>query len=416
MKKFLGLGALAIVIAALFWSVDGVFLRPNLYTLPSTFVVFLEHLLGFIVLSPFIYLYRHELKKITRKQWVAVFWVALFGGALGTTFITKALFLTNFQGLSVVVLLQKLQPIFAIVLAAFLLKEKFPKKFYLWAGLAIIGGYLVTFKDLAPNLDTGQKTILAAVFALLAAFAWGSSTTIGKYALKNINYRLLAALRFGFTTVIMTFAVFYRHTWAIPSPRQWLIFAIIVFTTGATAMFLYYFGLKRVPASVATLCELAWPVSAPILDYFINHNLLSWSQIVGAIVLIYAVYKTTQPQFTIRQIIKGKVIPGQGVGRLTGYKTANLDPQLATDLETGVYPCEVRFGQQIYIGLLHYGPNSFRDGQTTLEIFIKNFDQDIYNQQIEVEIMNKIRDIKPFADSQSLTKQIKKDLGIIENL
>jgi len=61
----------------------------------------------------------------------------------------------------------------------------------------------------------------------------------------------------------------------------WRTLAIIVFTSGAVAMYLYYYGLKKIPASLATLCELL-AVSAIFFDYFFNHNMLSASQIAGA--------------------------------------------------------------------------------------------------------------------------------------
>ena len=99
-KNKIFVGALAVVVAALLWSLDGIFLRPHLASVPSTLVVFLEHSLGFIILFPFLFIYKSELKKITKKQWLTIFWVALFGGALGTTFFTKALFLTGFVDVS----------------------------------------------------------------------------------------------------------------------------------------------------------------------------------------------------------------------------------------------------------------------------------------------------------------------------
>src|SRR5574343_2010108 len=113
-KNKVFIGALAVVGAALLWSLDGIFLRPRLASISPTLVVFLEHSLGFIILLPFLFIYKTELKNITKKQWGTIFWVALFGGALGTTFFTKALFLTGFVDVSVVILLQKFQPIFAI--------------------------------------------------------------------------------------------------------------------------------------------------------------------------------------------------------------------------------------------------------------------------------------------------------------
>ncbi|MFA6533975.1 MAG: EamA family transporter [Patescibacteria group bacterium] len=408
MKKLSLLGALSIITAAIFWSADGIFLRPHLYTLPSSLVVFWEHFLGFIVLSPALWVYRQELKLITRRQWLAVFWIALFGGALGTAFITKAFFLTNFQDLSVVLLLQKLQPIFAIVLAMIFLQEKFRRQFYLWAVLAIGGGYLVTFKDLAPTFNLNDKSWLVALFAIAAAFSFGSSTTFGKYAIKTINYKLLAALRFGLTTVIMFFAVLYFRVMALPAGQQWLILTIIVFTTGATAMFLYYYGLKKVTASQATLYELAFPISAVILDYFINHNVLSWSQLLGAAVLVFAVYRIIRLE-PIYPLLTGKVITGAGLGKKLGFPTANLNPELAAELTTGLYAATVTVANANYPALLYYGYN-YLQNKLSLEALIQNFSGEIHGQTITVAIDHKLRETKKFKDEADAIAAIKQDL------
>jgi drug/metabolite transporter (DMT)-like permease len=296
MKNKIMIGSLSVVIAALFWSLDGTFLRPNLYQLPSLLVVFLEHFLGFVVLFPFLILYRHQIKLINRKQWGAIFWVALFGGVLGTTFMTKALFLTGFKDISVVILLQKFQPVFAILIASMLVGERFPKKFYIYSLIAVLAGYFVTFKNPLLITSLPSTTYLVPLYALLAAFAWGSSTAFGKYSITSIHYGVLTALRFGITALIMVIPALYLYWSSISliTSKQWGIFGIIVFTSGALSMYLYYFGLKKIPASVATLCELAWPVSAIIFDYFLNHNSLSPTQLIGAVVLLIAVYKAVE--------------------------------------------------------------------------------------------------------------------------
>ena len=64
-------------------------------------------------------------------------WISICGGILGTFFYTKALSYINYIDLSVVVLLQKFQPIFAIILAAVILKEKLTKRFLLLAILLL---------------------------------------------------------------------------------------------------------------------------------------------------------------------------------------------------------------------------------------------------------------------------------------
>lgn len=405
-------GALAVVIAALLWSLDGTFLRPKLYSLPSVLVVFIEHLLGFIALLPFIIIYRAQMKLINKKQWAAVVWVALFGGALGTTFITKSLFLTGFHDISVVILLQKFQPIFAIILAAIFLRERFPKSFYLYAALAVIGGYFVAFKNPFAITSLPSGPVMVAIFALLAAFSWGSSTTFGKYSIKNISYGLLAALRFGLTIIIMAFPAlyFYHNRISTVTGTQWGTFLIIVFSSGAVAMFLYYYGLKKIPASVATLCELSWPVSAIFFDYFLNHNILSATQLAGTTLLLLAVYKATS--LNRSYAFSGTVVEGISLGGEVGINTANLDPRLAGRMPHGLFTCQVMLGECPYQGLLYYGHNSLQN-KLCLEVHILDFNQDIKGKEIAITTQRYIRLPKKFSNAAELAKQLKKDLNLV---
>lgn len=287
---------LFIVFAAFLWALDGIVLLPNLYTLPVPLVVFITHGLAFLVMLPFFLKESKQLKKLKQADWGAFLWIAVFGGVLGTMFITKALFYVEFVNLSIVVLIQKLQPIFALSLAALILKERLPKKFFKWAALAIVATYFITFDGFVPNFDTGDKTAIAALFALGAAFAWGSSTVFGKRALKHASFRMATYLRFGLTTLIMFFIVASTNNlnaaaFSLVTPQQWLIFLLIVFTTGGAAIFLYYYGLNQVKASTSTIAELAFPLSAILLEFVIRGRVLSFSQWVGVIILFIAIYK-----------------------------------------------------------------------------------------------------------------------------
>ena len=296
MKKLTFYGPVFIVSAALLWALDGIVMRPGLYSLPVATVVFIEHALAFLLMLPFFAGSFKELKKLKSGDWGAFFWVAVFGGALGTMAITKALFYVNFVNLSVVVLIQKLQPVFALALAAVILKEKLPKKFFLWASLALVATYFVTFAGLKPNFATGDKTAWAALFSLAAAFAFGSSTVFSKRALQNVTFYLGTFLRFGLTSILMFFiALSLGELGAVTqvTTRQLLLFFLIVFSSGGAAMFLYYYGLKGVTASVSTICELAFPVSAIILEFVIRGRSLVWTQWLAALVLFFAIYQVS---------------------------------------------------------------------------------------------------------------------------
>lgn len=295
---------LLVITAASLWGIDGIILRPALYSLPVPLVVLIESGIVAIILSPIFFRKFAEIKTLTRKDWLSFIGVGLLGGAIGTMAITKALFYVNFVNLSVVILIQKLQPVFALGLAALLLKERLPKIFFLWAGLAITGAYFMTFGLTLPNFSTGDKTIIAAALSLVAAISFGSSTVLSKLALKNAGFELGTYLRFLISAAIMLIiASTFGDVTKIGevSATQWGVFLLIAFTTGGAAIFLYYFGLKKISASVATICELAFPLTAVVLDYIVRGTVLTLIQWLGVAILVFSIIKVSGITFSNEQ-------------------------------------------------------------------------------------------------------------------
>ena len=105
-------GPIFILIAATLWAFDGL-IRQHLYSLPPITIIFFEHLIGLVLLSPFVYKYVFK-TKLTPKEWGLIVLIAILSGLFGTLWFTTALGKVHFISISVVFLLQKLQPIFAI--------------------------------------------------------------------------------------------------------------------------------------------------------------------------------------------------------------------------------------------------------------------------------------------------------------
>jgi len=292
------IGALAVGLAALLWSLDGVFIRPQFYHLPAGLVVFFEHALGLLVLLPFMIRGRKEFQKISLAGWGSLAWVSLWGGLLGTLFITKAFFAAFDPEvettLATVVILQKLQPVFALLLARIILKEKLKGDFYYWAIVAIAAAYILAFSQHGGLKLVDIRLIdPAAGYALLAAFAFGSSTVFGKRFTNEVSFPTATALRFGTTTVLaLIFVLVAGQLGSVPEMESlhWKLLIVIVFTSGAMSMFIYYFGLKRIPASVATIFELVWPLSAVILDFIIHKHSLNVVQYISSAILLLAFF------------------------------------------------------------------------------------------------------------------------------
>ena len=286
---------LFVILAAVLWGIDGIILRPSLYSLPVSLVVLIESGIVSVLLTPFFIKKIRLVKHLDFKDWISFIAVALFGGAIGTMAITKALFYTNIN-LSIVILIQKLQPLFALLLASILLKEQLTKKFFFWAVASIIGAYFMTFGFTLPNFSSGNQTAAAAIFALIAAVSFASSTVFSKRALKNVGFELGTYLRFVASTFIMIIIILpLNELSAIRSitSEQAVIFIIIAITSGGSAIFLYYYGLKNISASVATICELAFPLTAVILEYLIHGKILNIVQWIGVAILMTGIYKVT---------------------------------------------------------------------------------------------------------------------------
>ena len=285
MKKYLPY--LSIITAAFLWSIDA-YIRQSLFLLSPLLIITIEHGMGSIIFLPSIIKNWNKIINITKKGWLSILGVSFLGGVLGTYFYTKALGYTGYIELSIVVLLQKFQPLFAISLATIILKEKITKRFVILSIIAVIGVYLVTF-GLNPIKLWNNNNMVAAFYAILAALCWGSSTVLGKYILKTLSFSLVTALRLLLTTVfgiIIIISIKINLLYSTISSQQWQAIFLIVFTTGTLALFIYYYGLKNIPASHATIFELFWPLSAVLIDWIINEKTLSVMQLTGAIMLL----------------------------------------------------------------------------------------------------------------------------------
>lgn len=415
LSRYEMIGAGAIMLAALFWSIDGLFIRPQFYQLPADLVVFWEHFLGLLVLAPFIWLSWTKIRSLSLKSWGALLWISFFGGALGTLAITQAFFdaVGGQTTFATVILMQKLQPIFALLLAGWILKEKLSKKFYFWTVVAIVASYFLAFAKTGLDITKIDWFHNAAVLAFLAAFAFGSSTVFGKRIANHLDYKAVAALRFALTVVMMlALTLFDGHFFAVSriSGLQWGLLVLIVITSGAGSMFIYYFGLRRVSASASTILELFWPFSALVMDYVFNHNYLSWGQAAAAVVMLWAFYEVTRLDRLRPVTFTAPVIHGMGRGRVLGYHTANLD-KTDLDIPHGIYAAKVLIGGREYAGAMHFGFRAVYDEPVSLEILIKDFSGDLYGQSLTVTVGRKLRDVKKFANPEELKAAVMKDLA-----
>lgn len=109
----------------------------------------------------------------------------------------------------------------------------------------------------------------------------------------------------------------------------------------------------------------------------------------------------------------GKVISGNKIGREIGYRTANLDIKKEFRLiETpGVYATYVDYEGKSYKSMTYIGkkPTINNDEIENVEVHIFDFDQDLYDKDIKVRFVSRIRAEQKFEDLEALRKQLEID-------
>lgn len=291
-SNFWGAGPLLIIIAATLWAFDGL-IRRHLYSLPPITIIFLEHLIGLVILLPFAWKFLLK-EKIGKREWWLLILVSVLSGLLGTLWFTTALLKVHFISFSVVFLLQKLQPLFAITSARIFLKEQINRRYFVWALLAIVSAYFVTFKNGSVNWSTGEGTIVAALYALGAAFAWGTSTTFSKMLLGKVSTTVTTFYRFLFTVIIAQVVLFgfgYSGSLGTVTIPNLGLLALIAVSTGMVSLLIYYKGLSKTPVHVSTILELTFPFIAIIIDMKVYHTQLILSQWIFACILVFSIYQ-----------------------------------------------------------------------------------------------------------------------------
>ena len=281
---------LLVAVGAAMWGTDGILRVPLLEVASPSQIVLLEHLVLLLYSVPAVVLGWRFFRGLGMAQWISLLVIGWGGSALATLLFTTAFAVGN---PTVVILLQKTQPLFAIVLAAVLLRERLGWAYWPCFAVAMVGAYLISFGNLDAFAALGPAELLAAALALGAALLWGSSTVLGRLVLKDMPFhaltgaRLLLAAPLLVVIVVIQGAVGGLGAAFASEPGRVILLALI---PGLLGLLLYYRGLTGTRASYATLAELAFPATAVVLNWTFLGVGVSANQVLGFVLLWGAVF------------------------------------------------------------------------------------------------------------------------------
>jgi drug/metabolite transporter (DMT)-like permease len=274
-------GVVLVAVAAAMWGTDPL-LRKSILSVPASTIVFGEHVCLVLLTLPLLLPALRAVREAGPRYVVAAVVVGAGASGAATILFTQAL---QHDFVSAVVM-QKAQPLVAVMGAALVLGERPRPRFgwFLLAGLA--GLWLV---NQSHPLDPSAKGLRAVLEALGAAVLWGLGTVLGRYLVRRVSFEHVLALRFLFGLAASAVAVVALNAewYAGVHASGWILSLALV--TGLFSLALYYYGLQRTPAVLSSLAELTNPAVLVVAGIYAYDIGLVWSQWLGFAIIVLVV-------------------------------------------------------------------------------------------------------------------------------
>jgi riboflavin kinase/FMN adenylyltransferase len=110
--------------------------------------------------------------------------------------------------------------------------------------------------------------------------------------------------------------------------------------------------------------------------------------------------------------LQGRVVSGVGRGVKLGFPTANLEIEAEHALPAdGVYVSQAHIDNQAYPSVTNIGRRpTFGSKERTVEVYLLDYDSDLYGRELEIDILERLRGEKKFDTAEELKKQIAQDI------
>jgi drug/metabolite transporter (DMT)-like permease len=277
-------GVLLIAVAAAMWGTDPIIRKTMNPTTSATTIVFGEHIILVLCTLPFLL---PALRAVFRAGWRYVAAAVVIGAgasAVATILFTDALI--GHSDFITPVVIQKVQPLIAIVAAASVLGER-PRSGFWWLFLPALAGFWLVNQ---PNpLEPSAQGLVVIVEATAAALLWALGTVLGRYMSREIEFQHVLSLRFFFGLIACAIALPIMGAPAYSNGHDSVLILYLALVTGLAALTLYYYGLQRTPAVLSSLAELTYPAVFVIAGIYALNQHLRWSQWLGVALIVGAV-------------------------------------------------------------------------------------------------------------------------------
>jgi drug/metabolite transporter (DMT)-like permease len=285
-------------LGAALWGTESAWRIPLNELFDAKVIVFWEHVFILIMFLPILISRMKEIPKINAHTWGYIIFSGFAGSAVGTIFFTLAL---KYGNPTVVNVILNIQPVISTIGAFVLFGDQLARRFFFYAGIAIIAGVFVSvahpamigvsFERAGLNLGTG--------YALICALCWGLATVAGRGVMIGMSLRLASGMRIviGLTCMTLILLAYGKLNGAALWPaaaqahttKAIVLLFFLASVSGGIPLLIYFQGLHLTRASTAGYFEMMQTLAAVCITWGFFHASLHPHQVLAAIVLIAAV-------------------------------------------------------------------------------------------------------------------------------
>lgn len=276
--------SLLILAACFLWALDILVRYPLTLKISFVHIVFIESFLGlFLVLPWLVSEGLASLQKMHRTDWLLAMFLGGFGMTVAGFLSTESILRASPGTFS---FLQIFQPLFVVYAAHVFLKEKISSRYFYWGIWVILSAVLMYSQDLGLLLTSDMTMVPGAMLIGLATMLiWGLCTIAGKKLLQNHTPLTVVVVRWIFAFIFSAgFLVLDKNPVEIGPLMDLDViwrFVFIGLISGTASMYLYYQGMKELPAAKISFLELCYPALGMTFSALYTYDKMTLLQAIG---------------------------------------------------------------------------------------------------------------------------------------
>ncbi|WP_042462713.1 DMT family transporter [Neobacillus dielmonensis] len=249
---------------------------------PASILSMYRMAMASFLLLPMVIKYRHEFKKISKRNWLFLFFSGIF---LAMHFVLwfGSLKLTTVASSTIIL---ALQPVVSLIGGFFLFKERTNSAVLGTMGIAIVGAVMIGWGDLALS----KNAILGDLLSFFSVIAVVGYLLIGQSVVKKLSHWIYSFCVFFFASIVLgLFNLFSGVEFTGYPAKEWGIFLLLAIVPTMSHVINNWL-LNYVNATTISMSILGEPVGASTLAFFLLSEKLTIWQMAGGLLVLVGVF------------------------------------------------------------------------------------------------------------------------------